>query len=75
MAELLEVAISASKKAGAIIKEHAYGAKLERTKANARDLLTLIDPLCEKVRNRAQRLQGEGGSPPSLISACFCIVL
>jgi hypothetical protein len=52
--ELMEVAVSASKKAGSIIKDHAYGAQVEKSKANSRDLLTLIDPLCEKVRKRSQ---------------------
>jgi hypothetical protein len=54
LAELLDVAVSASKKAGSIIKEHAYGAQIEKSKANSRDLLTLIDPLCEKVRKLHQ---------------------
>lgn len=46
---LLNVAVDASKKAGAIIMEHAGGATVERSKANERDLLTLVDTLCEKT--------------------------
>lgn len=47
--EVLEVAIDASKKAGAIILGNAGGAEVTKCKANSRDLLTLIDPLCEKA--------------------------
>ena len=43
-------AIAASKKAGDIIIGNAGGAAVTERKANSRDLLTLIDPLCEKVR-------------------------
>lgn len=46
---LLQVAVEASKKAGDIIVGNAGGVKVEKTKANSRDLLTLIDPLCEKT--------------------------
>jgi hypothetical protein len=46
---ILEVAIEASTKAGAIILGNAGGAEITERKANSRDLLTLIDPLCEKV--------------------------
>ncbi len=46
---LLEVAIDASKRAGDIILGNACGAEVSERKANNRDLLTLIDPLCEKV--------------------------
>ena len=46
---LLEVATNASKLAGDIILKHAQGAEVSERKANSRDLLTLIDPLCEKV--------------------------
>lgn len=47
--KLLSVAIDASKKAGDIIIGNAGGAEVEKCKANTRDLLTLIDPLCEKT--------------------------
>lgn len=46
---VLEVAVTASKKAGDIIIGNAGGAEVMKTKANSRDLLTLIDPLCEKT--------------------------
>lgn len=48
--EVLQVAIDASKKAGDIILQNSKGADVSECKANSRDLLTLIDPLCEKVR-------------------------
>jgi hypothetical protein len=48
--QVLDVAIDASRKAGAIILGNAGGAEVTKSKANSRDLLTLIDPLCEKVR-------------------------
>ena len=47
---VLQVAIEASKKAGDIIVGNAGGAEVTERKANSRDLLTLIDPMCEKVR-------------------------
>lgn len=47
--QILQVAIDASKKAGDIILGNAGGAEVTERKANSRDLLTLIDPLCEKV--------------------------
>lgn len=46
---VLETAIEASKQAGAIILGNAGGAEVMKCKANSRDLLTLIDPLCEKT--------------------------
>ena len=49
---LLSVAITASKQAGEIILGNAGGADVLKSKANSRDLLTLIDPLCEKVSLR-----------------------
>lgn len=52
---VLEVAIQASKKAGDIILGNAGGVEVESRKANSRDLLTLIDPLCEKVCPRLSR--------------------
>jgi myo-inositol-1(or 4)-monophosphatase len=48
--KVLLVAIDASKKAGDIIIGNAGGAEVTERKANSRDLLTLIDPMCEKVR-------------------------
>ena len=47
--KLLEVAITASKKAGDIILGNKDGAEVTKVKANSRDLLTLIDPLCEQT--------------------------
>mmetsp|Transcript_15272 Transcript_15272/g.42388 ORF Transcript_15272/g.42388 Transcript_15272/m.42388 type:complete len:349 (+) Transcript_15272:141-1187(+) len=47
LAEVLEVASKAAKKAGDIILGNAGGAEVTERKANSRDLLTLIDPLCE----------------------------
>jgi len=47
--EILTVGISASKKAGDIILGNASGAQVSERKANSRDLLTLIDPLCERT--------------------------
>jgi myo-inositol-1(or 4)-monophosphatase len=47
--KLLTVAIDASRQAGDIILGNAGGADVLKSKANSRDLLTLIDPLCEKV--------------------------
>ena len=46
---ILSVAASAAKKAGDIIVSHSGGADVTKTKANPRDLLTLIDPLCEEI--------------------------
>lgn len=48
---VLQVAIDASKKAGDIIIGNSGGVEVMERKANSRDLLTLIDPLCEKVRS------------------------
>jgi myo-inositol-1(or 4)-monophosphatase len=47
--DVLAVAVDASRAAGAIIREHAGGAQVSERKANSRDLLTLVDPLCEKT--------------------------
>ena len=47
--QILKVAIDASEKAGSIILGNAGGVDVTERKANSRDLLTLIDPLCEKV--------------------------
>jgi len=46
---ILSVAASAAKKAGEIIVSNSGGADITKTKANPRDLLTLIDPLCEET--------------------------
>jgi hypothetical protein len=48
--EFLEVAVRAAQRAGDIIVAHDQGAAVVHHKANSRDLLTLIDPQCEKVR-------------------------
>ena len=45
----LKIAITASKKAGDIILGYDGGAEVTKLKANSRDLLTLVDPLCEKT--------------------------
>ena len=46
---VLGVATEAAKKAGDIILGNDGGAEVSERKANSRDLLTLIDPLCEKT--------------------------
>lgn len=46
---LVSIAIDASRKAGDIILGNAGGAEITESKANSRDLLTLLDPLCEKT--------------------------
>ena len=46
---VLQVAIKASRAAGEIILGNAGGAEVTNRKANSRDLLTLIDPLCEQT--------------------------
>jgi hypothetical protein len=46
---VLCVAEEAAKKAGCIILGNAGGVEISDRKANSRDLLTLIDPLCEKT--------------------------
>lgn len=51
LSKVLQVAVEASKKAGDIILGNAGGVEITNRKANSRDLLTLIDPLCEKVSN------------------------
>lgn len=47
--QILSVATDAARQAGAIILQHATGANVTANKANARDLLTKIDPLCEET--------------------------
>ena len=49
LAAVLDVAIEAARKAGDIILGNAGGADVTERKANSRDLLTLIDPLCEQT--------------------------
>jgi myo-inositol-1(or 4)-monophosphatase len=49
LSKVLQVAVEASKKAGDIILGNAGGVEITNRKANSRDLLTLIDPLCEKT--------------------------
>jgi len=49
LAKILGVATEAAKKAGDIILGNSGGAEVTERKANSRDLLTLIDPLCEKT--------------------------
>jgi len=49
LSSLQQIAIKASKLAGEIILGNADGADVLKTKDSKRDLLTLIDPLCEKV--------------------------
>jgi hypothetical protein len=56
--QVLQVAIAASKKAGEIILGNAGGAEVTERKANSRDLLTLIDPLCETVSLQCSELEG-----------------
>jgi hypothetical protein len=46
--EVQGVAVDVAKKACNIIKEHADGSNVVRSKGNSRDLLTIIDPVCEK---------------------------
>jgi ferredoxin len=58
--QILAVAIDASKQAGAIILGNAGGADVTQRKASSRDLLTLIDPLCEQVRRRPKEYCGVG---------------
>jgi myo-inositol-1(or 4)-monophosphatase len=47
--QVLQVAIDAAKTAGDIILGNAGGAAVTERKANSRDLLTLIDPMCEEA--------------------------
>eukprot|EP00934_Nitzschia_sp_Nitz4_P000794 Nitzschia sp. Nitz4//scaffold31_size150131//43543//44638//NITZ4_002817-RA/size150131-processed-gene-0.128-mRNA-1//-1//CDS//3329547626//794//frame0 len=47
--QALEVATQASRRAGEIILEHTNGSPVVETKSTSRDLLTTVDPLCEKV--------------------------
>ncbi|KAL3934953.1 MAG: hypothetical protein SGBAC_009430 [Bacillariaceae sp.] len=46
---ILQTAIDASKEAASIIRENAGGSTVVEKKSTSRDLLTLIDPLCEKA--------------------------
>lgn len=47
--KILQVALDASQKAAAIIAEHSDGASVIEIKSTRRDLLTMIDPLCQQV--------------------------
>jgi len=47
--KVLGVATEAARKAGEIILGNDGGAEVSERKANSRDLLTLIDPLCEET--------------------------
>lgn len=51
--EVLKVAIEASKAACAIIKENADGTSEVEKKSTGRDLLTVVDPMCEKAIKQA----------------------
>ena len=62
LSSLQQIAIKASKLAGEIILGNADGADVLKTKDSTRDLLTLIDPLCEKVSCCYERLCGCGVS-------------
>jgi myo-inositol-1(or 4)-monophosphatase len=77
LTHLLEVAVEAATKAGAIIKQYTdadgSSSKVEETyyKANSRDLLTIVDPLCETtIRDivsaafPTHRFLGEESVPP-----------
>lgn len=47
--EIRSIAMIAAKRAGEIILSNSSGMDVSKTKANARDLLTVIDPLCEQT--------------------------
>jgi hypothetical protein len=66
--DILQVAIAASKKAGDIILGNAGGVEITERKANSRDLLTLIDPLCEKVCSFSS-------VPPRIFCCCHFVNL
>jgi len=68
---VLAVAIDASRAAGEIIIGNAGGAEVTERKANSRDLLTVVDPLCEKtIRDKVSEIfpehsfLGEEDVPP-----------
>ena len=48
--DILQIAVLASKNAGEIIRANSGGADVVEKKSTSRDLLTLVDPQCEKVR-------------------------
>ena len=56
--QVLQVAIQAARSAKKIIMENSEGSEVVEKKASSRDLLTLIDPLCEKVRALACLMDG-----------------
>jgi hypothetical protein len=73
--QVLAVAIEASKKAGDIILGNAGGAEITKSKANSRDLLTLIDPLCEKVREKSIKIHVDHNMVSSMdLTVLFCQV-
>ena len=47
--KVLNVAMEAAEKAGDIIRNNAEGSEVIEKKASSRDLLTRIDPQCERV--------------------------
>jgi hypothetical protein len=65
--DFLAVAVRAAQRAGDIIVAHEQGAAVLQHKANSRDLLTLIDQQCEKVRMPTVVLCWRGGNLPSLL--------
>ena len=75
LSKILQVAIAASKKAGDIIVSNADGAKVVEKKSSSRDLLTLIDPLCEKVSSTAastrRMIFPSGVDKSSIVSIAF----
>jgi len=69
--ELLSVAVASGKAAGDLIVSYGGGAEVTKVKANARDLLTEVDPLCEKIIREAvsaafpdHAILGEEDVPP-----------
>ena len=80
LAEVLGVATDAAKKAGDIILGNAGGAEVTERKANSRDLLTLIDPLCEKTIRKTvlgrfpdHEFLGEEDVPPGAAASAAAI--
>lgn len=74
--EILQVAMEASRKAATIIADNSQGADVVEKKSTSRDLLTLIDPLCEKTIRETvlQRFPdhtflGEEGVEPGIAAA------
>ncbi|CAB9527721.1 Inositol-1-monophosphatase [Seminavis robusta] len=74
--DILQVALTASAKAAGIIAIHSDGSDVVETKSTSRDLLTLIDPMCEKAiretvleRFPHHGFLGEEGVPPGIQAA------